>query len=297
VNRAGPGREGERGAARAAPGADDGGAALRPAPGQGSRIGAAAAALCSSRLLGGRLDRLTPELRPADEDDAYRIQSAARQLLAASGLGRQAGWKIGCTTAAMQEYLGISHPCAGSMFLSGVWHVAHRFEIPPGRRLGVECEVAVRLGRDLPARRNGHRPEEVAGAVSACMAAIEVVEDRYLDYGTLDTPTLVADDFFHHACVLGGEDQDFDPLMLRQVSATMEIDGEPAGSGAGSDVLGDPLRALCWLADSATSWGSPLQAGEVVLLGSLVPTRWVEAGDTVVVRNDSLGEVRASFCR
>jgi 2-oxo-3-hexenedioate decarboxylase/2-keto-4-pentenoate hydratase len=262
---------------------------------QGTALARAAAQLVASRLGGGVLDRLPPELTPNDEAEAYRVQAAARPLLEAAGLGRQAGWKVGCTTATMQAFLAIPNPCAGTMFLARMWHGAHRFELPPGRRLGVECEIAVRLGEDLPPRRGGYPSGEVASAVSACMAAIEVVEDRYRAYGELDTATLIADDFFHYAGVLGPEEQDFDPRRLVEVSATMEIEGESVGSGVGSDVLGEPLRVLSWLAESAAAWGTPLRAGEVVLLGSLVQTRWVDAPSRVVVRNDALGEVRAHF--
>lgn len=263
----------------------------------GSRSAAAtaAAALVSSRLGAGVLDELAPDVRPLDEEEAYRVQAAARPLLSAAGFGRQAGWKIGCTTPTMQAYLGIPNPCAGTMFLANIWHGVRRFDVPPGRRLGVECEIAVRLGEDLPLRAGGWSTADVAGAVAACLAAIEVVEDRYLDYGRLDTPTLIADDFFHRAAVLGPDRQDVAPSGLAGVTATMSINGEPVGSGVGSDVLGDPLAALAWLAGAAAGSGAPLRAGDVVLLGSLVQTNWVRPGDAVLVRNDPLGTVEASF--
>ena len=69
--------------------------------------------------------------------------------------------------------------------------------------VGVECEIAVRLARDLPAAEAPYDQTSVAGALGACMAAIEVVDDRYQDYKSLDAPTLIADDFFNAACVLG----------------------------------------------------------------------------------------------
>ena len=123
------------------------------------------------------------------------------------------------------------------------------------------------------------------------MAAIEIVEDRYVDYATLDTPTLIADDFFAAGCVLGPERPGLPPGGLADVGATMLVDGEPVGRGTGRDVLGDPLNALAWLARSASERGAPLRAGELVLLGSLVATHWLEPGDAVSVRNDALGEV------
>jgi 2-keto-4-pentenoate hydratase len=263
--------------------------------GTASRIEAAARLIVSTRLSPDLLEPLPEALRPTSDADGYAVQRLARATLESSGFGRQAGWKIGCTTPVMQAYLGIDSPCAGAMFLANVWQQDHTFSVPTSGRLGVECEIAVRIGRDLRARDRPYQADDVAGAVAASMAAIEVVEDRYLDYQALGTPTLIADDFFHHGCVLGSQHESFDAGSLREVRASMAIDGVEVGSGVGSDILGDPLEVLSWLANSCVSWGSPLLAGDVVLLGSLVQTNWVAAGSTVEVLNESLGPVRATF--
>lgn len=225
--------------------------------------------------------------------DAYRVQAIAHPLLQAAGFGRQAGWKIGCTTPVMQAYLGIGNPCAGGMFQANVWHGKHAFGVPDTGRLGVECEIAVRVGRDLPGLEAPYELADMPTAVAASMAAIEVVQDRYEDYPSLDTPTLIADDFFHYACVLGAQQESLRPEALREVTATMAINGQEIGHGSGTDILGEPLQVLCWLANSCADW--ELLAGDLVLLGSLVQTHWVQAGDVIIVANDPLGEVAAEF--
>jgi len=85
------------------------------------------------------------------------------------------------------------------------------------------------------------------------------------------------------------------PQSLREVTGTMAINGRAVGHGVGTDILGDPLNVLSWLANSCAAWGTPLLAGDVVLLGSLVQTQWVQAGDVVTIANDPLGEVVAEF--
>ncbi len=264
-------------------------------PARAVPLAAAAALITTSRLSGALLGDLGHSVRPGTELDAYRVQAIARPLLEAAGFGRRAGWKIGCTTKVMQAYLGIGSPCAGTMFAAGVWHGGHAFPAPAAGRLGVECEIAVRMARDLPARETPYALADMPGAVAASMAAIEVVEDRYADYPSLDTPTLIADDFFHHACVLGPPSESLSPRSLRAVTASMTINGQEVGRGTGADILGEPLQALTWLANSCAAWGTPLQAGDVILLGSLVQTQWVTVGDTVVIRNSPLGEVTADF--
>jgi 2-keto-4-pentenoate hydratase len=254
-----------------------------------------AAALVSSRRSGQLLDPLPESVRPQSIAEGYLVQRLAHPMLEEQGFGRQGGWKIGCTTKVMQEYLKIDEPIAGAMFLSSMWHGNHRFPVALPRILGVECEIAVRLHRDLPSLDQTYSIEDVADAVAAVMASIEVVENRYVEYQTLDSPTLVADDFFNFGCVLGPEIESFDPRDLKEVTAGMDINGVRIGSGRGVDILGDPLLVLAWLANHCVEFETPLRAGDVVTLGSLVQTQWVSPGDSVEVHNDMLGDVTATF--
>ena len=127
------------------------------------------------------------------------------------------------------------------------------------------------------------------------MAAIEVVDDRYTHWPSLGLPTLVADDFFGAACVLGSERRDWRKVDLARVSARMIVNDVVVGSGFGADVLGDPLSALVWLANRCARDGRSLRAGDVVLLGSVVQTHWVDPADEVVVENIPFGKVSARF--
>jgi 2-oxo-3-hexenedioate decarboxylase/2-keto-4-pentenoate hydratase len=223
------------------------------------------------------------------------VQDYLHACLTDRGWGTVVGHKIGCTTSVMQAYLGIHNPCAGGVFDTTVQYGHGHSRIPAAIRVGVECEIAVRLGDNLTLTGAPFDRERVATAVDGCMAAIEIVEDRYVDYPSLDTPTLIADDFFGAGCVLGQIATGFDPFALAKVTATMAINGHEVGSGVGTDVLGHPLDALVWLANNMVARGLSLHAGEFVLLGSLVQTHWVVAGDEVRILNDRLGEVQAAF--
>jgi 2-oxo-3-hexenedioate decarboxylase/2-keto-4-pentenoate hydratase len=127
------------------------------------------------------------------------------------------------------------------------------------------------------------------------MAAIEVVDDRYEDYRSLDVPTLIADDFFNAGCVLGEPLEAWRELELAGLRGRMTINGVEVGTGSGADILGHPLEALAWLADALAARGRHLNAGEFVLLGSVVETRWVEPGDRVEIEIEGLGSARAEF--
>ena len=127
------------------------------------------------------------------------------------------------------------------------------------------------------------------------MAAIEIVDDRYVDYKKLDTPTLIADDFFNAGAVLGPAAEHWDELNLASLGGRMRINGEGVGQGGCADILGHPLNALAWLANTFNARGRSLHAGDIVLLGSIVQTRWLDAGDVVEVEIDGLGKAKASF--
>jgi len=203
------------------------------------------------------------------------------------------GQKIGGTSLVMQGYLGIDSPCAGRLIR--VEYARGEFRTRAATTRGVECGIAVRLAANLPPRNALCSVAEVGAAVGASMVAIEVVEDRYRDWRAVDTLTLIADNFFHFGAVLGPERGDVDPGDLAAAVASMSIDGVTVGTGRGTELLGHPLEVLRWLANHASRNGPGLSAGDVVLLGSVVDTHWVQAGSVVRIENDLLGAAEAVF--
>jgi 2-oxo-3-hexenedioate decarboxylase/2-keto-4-pentenoate hydratase len=255
----------------------------------------AARLLVEARLSGRPIGPLPEACRPRDEDAAYRVQAAAHGLLTAAGKGALAGWKIGCTTPVMQRFLDIPSPCAGGMLAGTVFRGAAALSHASLIKPAVECEIAVRLGADLPAGPEPWTRDSVAPSVAACMAAIELVDDRYADYRSLGTPTLIADDFFHVGCVLAPEVADWRRLDLPSLLGETRINGAGVGEGRGADVMGHPFAALAWLANRLAAQGRLLRAGQIVLTGSVVETRWVQPGDRVEIVIEGLGEARARF--
>lgn len=230
---------------------------------------------------------------PRDLRSAYALQAEANRLLERAGMGRRVGHKIGCTTPVMQAFLGIHSPCAGEVFGKTVLRSGARIPARGFVRVGVECEIAVRLGSDLPPRPIAWNRETVADAVEGAMAAIEIVDDQYADYRSLGVPLLVADDFFNAGCVLGPLRRDWRALDLAALQGRMSINGAEVGRGRGELVMGHPLNALAWLANARIENSlPPLRKGEFILLGSVVATQWLKAGDRVETEIEGLGRLR-----
>ncbi|HZK90260.1 MAG TPA: fumarylacetoacetate hydrolase family protein [Stellaceae bacterium] len=236
------------------------------------------------------IDILPDELIPTDLDEAYRVREAF-EAIEAPRRGEIVGYKIGLTTPVMQLLCGVDEPCYGAMFASEVRHSPAEVRMGDYCRVGIETEIAVRLGADLP--RGGRA--RVAAAVESCMAAIEVLEDLRHDYKRLSARAMVAGNVWNAGCVLGAPIADWRQLDLATVTSRLTVNGREIGGGSGGDVMGNPLNALSWLADKLAADGRPLRRGMVVMTGSMVPIQFPNPGDRAVVEVSGLGraELRA----
>ncbi len=257
-------------------------------------IRAAAEAIATARRSRTPLEPLTGDLLPQTEAEGYLVQHALHPLLAAE-FGARVGYKIGCTSAVMQQYLNIPHPCGGGVFAKGVHDSGVSLKAKDFVRVGVECEIAVRLARDVAPTEAPFTSEWIAEAIDAYYPAIEIVDDRYVKWETMGAPMLIADDFFAAGCVLGQTVPRSAAPDLLKVIGHARVNGAEVGQGIGADVLGHPHHALAWLANHLAADGKGLRAGEIVLTGSLVKTVWLNAGDEVAMELEGLGTVTADF--
>lgn len=220
-------------------------------------------------------------------------EGAAAQVALAGLVGATppAGFKIGATGARMQAYLGLNGPAAGFMEARNVYRGSAELPFASFIKPGVECEVAVILARDLPP--GSYDIAKVTEAVWSVVAGIEVVENRYDDLRTLGTPTLIADQVYHCAAVVGAERPDWRGLDLAALRGRISVDGSVRDQGVSSDLMGHPLACLAWLASSevAAAFGG-LRAGQIVMLGSVTPPVWLDTPADVVVEFAGFPEVR-----
>ena len=234
-------------------------------------MSAAADAILAARRAKGILAPLGGDA-PQDFATGYAVQ---REVAEALGAVPPAGFKIGATTKQMQDYLGLTGPAAGFVPQASVNATGTVFRRADFLNPGVECEIGVRLGRDLPF--GPCTRDQAAAAVAEVFPAIEIVEKRYGDLAALGTPTLIADQVFHASGVLGTPVADWRAHDLGAVRGEFRIGGKVVGSGYGRDLLGHPLAALAWLAGSGVAevFGG-LKAGQVVWLGSVTPPIWLD---------------------
>jgi 2-keto-4-pentenoate hydratase len=226
---------------------------------------------------------LPPEIAPRSVDEAYAAQEAVARLWAASR-GAVGGLKIATTTKIMQQLMGIDHPCGGMIF-------DRRIHISPAKidrngfvSLVVECELAVRLNRDLPATGKPYTAADARAAVGSVMAAFELIEDRHAVYKSTSAISLIADNAWNGGIVLGAEQV---PLAgdLNGISGTLDVNGVAHKHGT----TDDPMGALAWVANLAVARGRPMRAGQVVITGSVIPTLPISATELFRFTLDGIG--------
>ena len=232
-----------------------------------------------------QIDALPAELMPADLDEAYAIRQVFEEIETGTR-GAIVGYKIGLTTPIMQQLCGVDEPVYGAIFAGEVHHGRADLDTRNYCRLGIETEIAVRLGEDLP---QGSDHDRVAGAVESCMAAIELLEDLRHDYKRLSAAAMVAGNVWNAGVVLAPPVIDWRRLDLAKLTARLSINGSEIGQGKGGDVMGNPLNALAWLAEKRAAEGTPLRRGMVVMTGSMVPIQFPSPGDRAIVEVDGLG--------
>jgi 2-keto-4-pentenoate hydratase len=208
----------------------------------------------------------------ANVADAYAAQREyVRRQMQTRGIGT-AGYKIGLTTPRMQAMCGIGSPVAGVILADRVHASGASLALSAYGHAGLEFEIAVRLARDLRSEGRPLTLADVADAVDAVAPAVEIIDDRSADYRTLDALSLIADNAWNAGVVHGPFVRP--PADLASVEATVFADGVLVDRGFGRDVLGHPFHSVAWLAGHLAETGDVLRAGEIVMTGSLVTTKF-----------------------
>lgn len=233
---------------------------------------------------------LEGDLRPRSLAEAYAAQTALLDLWRETGHGRVVGWKIALTSKAMQEMCGVDQPCVGAILDRNVMEGPAKIRASDYLRLGLEFELAVRLGEDMDGGDHPYDAERARRHVAAVMPAFELIEDRAADYKAFDAFSLVADNTWNGGVVLGAEIPGWRDVDWTSAPVTLDYNGAAEHAVTG-DAMGDPFAALAVVAENLLHRGMRARAGDVVITGSTLKTRFAAPGDRARYAIDGLGEV------
>lgn len=253
----------------------------------------AAQTLLAARQGGYKIRDLPEDCRPRTVEDGYAIQDALIALM-----GRPtSGWFLVFTSPSMQQAHRISSPQYGRMPGDFVFASPARLALGrPDESWTLEIELVFRMARDLPARRRPYTEEEVADAVGAMHAGIEMVEDHFESMLDVAGPSIVADNSIEGRLVLGPGIESWRSLDLAALEVTLLKNGAAAAYGGGAQIMGHPLKALVWLVNTLSARGRGIASGETVNTGNCLDRYcYGKAGDRVVADCGPLGRAEAEL--
>lgn len=258
-----------------------------------ARIERAARALAAANRARERFRPLRGADAPASLDEAYAIQERAAALLAAeTGGAPPAGHKIALTSQAVRDLCGVDRPAYGTVPAAGARQSPAALKTSDFGRLCLEFEIAVTMARDAPARGAPWDRESIAAHVGACAPAFETVDDRGADYDALDAASIIADRCWCAGAVFGAPVAEWRGLDLAAAPVALTWNGEVVERAVAGASMGHPFEGLAWVANHLAERGRSLKAGEIVITGSALRTRFPKPGDEVAYAVEGLGEAR-----
>ncbi|WP_454197321.1 2-keto-4-pentenoate hydratase [Nocardia sp. Marseille-Q1738] len=223
--------------------------------------------------------------------DAYGVQLAQLEAWQAAG-ARVAGHKIGLTSLAIRQQLGVFEPDYGHL-LDSMFFPEHT-PIPADQFLQPRIEPELAFVLRKPLRGPGVTAAEALTAVDFVLPALEIIDSRIADWRITLADT-IADNASSGAVVLGSKPTALSAVDLRLTGCTLHHNGALAATGAGGAVLGSPVNSLVWLANTLAGRGVELEAGQVVLSGALTAAAAAAPGDTFTANFGGIGSVTATF--
>ena len=225
-----------------------------------------------------------PDLGKAD---GYAVQQLLTQLLLEDG-DTVIGYKVGLTSKAMQEMIGVDSPDYGPVLGSTVYRDGDAIALDRFIAPKIEAEIAFVMGSRLSGP--GVSVTDASAAVAGAVAAVEIVDSRFADW-RIKLADTVADLASNGAVATSGRLvplSDFDPRLVGMV---LTRNGQLVDTGAGAAALGNPLAVVAWLANTLGENGIALEPGHLVMTGALHAAVPMSAGDVYRADFDRLGPV------
>ncbi|MET8249571.1 fumarylacetoacetate hydrolase family protein [Streptomyces sp. NPDC005202] len=242
-------------------------------------------AIVKARRSGWLLDPISDQAS-LSLDEAYAIQASVLSARVERG-ERRIGWKLGYTSLAMREQMGVDRPNFAPL--------TDRMLLRDGDIVGdgvvqprVEPEIAVILAEPVSA---GATREQVLAACAQTRAALEVVDPVWRDY-RFRIEDNTADGSSAAYVVVGPVLKGYGDLTGMRV--VLACDGRPVAEATGAAAMGHPADAVAWLATELAAHGGRLEPGDLIITGGLTSAVPLPTGATVSATFGGQFSVRVS---
>jgi len=229
---------------------------------------------------------ITKQVDELSLEDAYAIQAALLELQLGRG-DTLAGAKLGLTSVAKQEQMGVDEPVYGWVPAASILPSG---EASLGELIHPRCEpeLVFLLAQDLAGP--GITGDDVLDATAEIVGGIEVIDSRYEAF-SFTLPDVIADNTSAARVVIGSDGVAPREADLTTLGCVFEVDGEVSGTATGAALLGDPAGCVAMLANHLGKHGQKLEAGWLIMAGAATPAQPLNVGTTAVARYSHLGSV------
>lgn len=249
----------------------------------------AASLLIKARAEKTPLAALPEDCRPATEPAAYAAQAAHVEALCRHLGARTIGYKIGATGEGARKLLKTDHPFYGRLLDKLTLASPAVIASSEARMKVVEAEFAFRLGSALAPRSTAFTRADLLAAIDAVLPAIELVDSRYAVWTEVGILSVIADQGSHGHWICGTPVTDWRGFDLPGHAVRLEVNGKAERQGLGKAVMGDPIEAVLWLANTLRAEGQTLAAGSLITSGTAIDVYPAKAGDHVLADFGPLG--------
>jgi len=225
------------------------------------------------------------------KETAYQIQLDLIHHKVTNG-AKVVGKKIGLTSKVMQEMLGVDIPDYGHLLDNMMYEEDATISLAEFIQPKVEFEIGFVLKEKL--QGPGVKVEDVIKATDYVVPTIEIIDSRIKDWKFKFEDT-VADNGSSAGAIIGKTRKSLQEINLPDVYMSLYKNNALIDSAYGSAVMGDPIKAVAWLANEVGAYDISLDPGEVILAGALSKALPIEAGDIFKANFENLGSVSAIF--
>lgn len=232
-----------------------------------------------------------PEL---DIDVAYTIQERLIERKCQEEATTVAGWKLGLTSKAKQQMMGVHEPSYGVLLKNMELSPNKKISVAPFIHAKIEPEMAFVMKKDLDGPVV--TVADVLAATEYVVGAMEIIDSRYENFN-FTLPDVIADNSSSARYILGNVKRDVRDIDLERMGVVFKQNDEVYATTTVASVMGNPARAIAWMANKLLARGQKVCAGQVVLSGALTGAQTINENDTFTVSFDGLGEFDVTFTK
>ncbi|RHW39474.1 4-oxalocrotonate decarboxylase [Lysinibacillus yapensis] len=240
------------------------------------------------------IKKLTEQYPELTIETAYTVQESLVERKRREEGTSFSGWKLGLTSKAKQRMMGVHEPSYGRLLSNMEVNLEDPISVAPFIHGKIEPEIAFVMKRDLDGPVV--TVADVLNATEYVIAAMEIIDSRYENFN-FTLPDVIADNSSSSRYILGKVKCDVREIDLERMGCVFKKNGEVCSTTTAASVMGNPARAVAWMANKLLTRGQKVRAGEVVLSGALTGAETFNENDTFSIRFDGLSGFDVTFTK